>query len=145
MEKYGIYLWPKLSHNVTTLDNDDIDISMSHILLFPKIYNLAVCHTIKANQQKSIPCYPTINSQWFLERVENVNIKHYIKHSSPWQWYGYYFDSANFWANIICRSLSMFKYDKYITNSLILTQYINKTYQHKNKCLLLTTRFPKRR
>ena len=22
--------------------------------------NLAVCHTIKANQQKSIPCYPTI-------------------------------------------------------------------------------------
>jgi hypothetical protein len=118
---------------------------MSHILLFPKIYNLAVCHTIKANQQKSIPCYPTINSQWFLERVENVNIKHYIKHSSPWQWYGYYFDSANFWANFICRSLSMFKYDKYITNSLILTQYINKTYQHKNKCLLLTTRFPKRR
>jgi hypothetical protein len=44
---------------VTTLDNDDIDISKSHILLFPKIYNLAVCHTIKANQQKSIPCYPT--------------------------------------------------------------------------------------
>jgi hypothetical protein len=60
LEKYGFDLWPKLSHNVTKLDNDDIDISMSHILLFPKIYNLAVCHTIKANQQKSIPCYPTI-------------------------------------------------------------------------------------
>jgi hypothetical protein len=30
-EKYGFDLWPKLSHNVTTLDNDDIDISMSHI------------------------------------------------------------------------------------------------------------------
>jgi hypothetical protein len=44
---------------ITTLDNDDIDISMIHILLFPIIYNLAVCHTIKANQQKSIPCYPT--------------------------------------------------------------------------------------
>jgi hypothetical protein len=27
----------------------------------------------------------------------------------------------------------MFKYDKYITNSLIITKYINKTYQHKNK------------
>ena len=60
-EKYGFDLWPKLSHNVTTLDNTDIDISMSHVLLFPKIYNLAVCHTIKANRQKSIPCYPTIN------------------------------------------------------------------------------------
>jgi hypothetical protein len=55
----GFDLWPKLSHNVTTLDNDDIDISMSHVLLFPKIYNLSVCHTIKANRQKSIPCYPT--------------------------------------------------------------------------------------
>jgi hypothetical protein len=41
---------------VTTLDNDDINISMSHVLLFPKIYNLFVCHTIKANRQKSIPC-----------------------------------------------------------------------------------------
>ena len=85
----------------------------------------------------------TVNNQWFLERVENVNIKHYIKHSSPWQCYGYYFDSANFLANFICRSLSMFKYDKYIINSLIITTYINKTYQHKNKCLLLTARFPK--
>jgi hypothetical protein len=28
----------------------------------------------------------------------------------------------------------MFKYDKYITNSIIITKYINKTYQHKNKC-----------
>ena len=37
----------------------------------------------------------------------------------------------------------MFKYDKYITNSLIITKYINKTYQHKHKCLLLTARFPK--
>jgi hypothetical protein len=37
----------------------------------------------------------------------------------------------------------MFKYDKYITNSLIITKYINKTYQHKNKCLLLTARFHK--
>jgi hypothetical protein len=43
-----------------------------------------------------------VNSQWFLEWVENVNIKHYIKHSSPWQWYSYYFDSANFLANFIC-------------------------------------------
>ena len=34
----------------------------------------------------------------------------------------------------------MFNYDKYITNSLIITKYINKTYQHKNKCLLLTAR-----
>jgi hypothetical protein len=50
---------------------------------------------------------------------------------------------ANFLANFICRRLSMFKYDKYITNSLIITKYINKTYQHKNKCLLLTARFPK--
>ena len=25
----------------------------------------------------------TVNSQWFLEQVEIVNIKHYIKHSSP--------------------------------------------------------------
>ena len=25
----------------------------------------------------------TVNSQWLLERVENVNIKYYIKHSSP--------------------------------------------------------------
>jgi hypothetical protein len=33
--------------NVTTLDNDDIDISMSHILLFPKIYNLAVCQLLR--------------------------------------------------------------------------------------------------
>jgi hypothetical protein len=32
----------------------------------------------------------------------------------------------------------MFKYDKYIA------KYINKTYQHKNKCLLLTARFRKR-
>jgi hypothetical protein len=37
----------------------------------------------------------------------------------------------------------MFKYDKYITHSLSITQYINKTYQHKNKCLLLTARFQK--
>jgi hypothetical protein len=29
----------------------------------------------------------------------------------------------------------MFKYDKYIINNLIITKYINKTYQHKNKCL----------
>jgi hypothetical protein len=50
-EKYGFDLWPKLSHNETTLDNDDIDISMSHVLLFPTIYTLAVCHTIKANRQ----------------------------------------------------------------------------------------------
>jgi hypothetical protein len=87
----------------------------------------------------------TVNSQWFLERVENVNIKYYIKHSSPWQWYVYYFNSANFLANFICRSLSMLKYDRYITNSLIITTYINKTYQHKNKCLLLTARVPKGR
>ena len=85
----------------------------------------------------------TVNSQWFLEQVENVNIKHYIKHSSPWQWYGYYFNSANFLTNFIWRRLSMFEYDKYITNSLIITKYINKTYQHKNKCLLLTAGFPK--
>ena len=51
----------------------------------------------------------------------------YIKHSSPWQRYGYYFNSANFLANLVCRSLSMLKYDKYITNSLIITKYINKT------------------
>ena len=45
---------------MTTLENDDIDISMGHVLLFPKIYNLALCHTIKANRQTLIPCYPTI-------------------------------------------------------------------------------------
>ena len=39
----------------------------------------------------------------------------------------------------------MFKYDKYITNSLTITKYINKTYQHKNKCLLLTAMFQKGR
>ena len=38
----------------------------------------------------------------------------------------------------------MLKYDKYITNSLIITKYINKTYQHKNKCLLLTGQVLKR-
>ena len=58
----GLTFDTKLSHNVTTLDNNDIDSSMSHVLLFPKIYNLAVCHTIKVNRQKSIPCYPTIRS-----------------------------------------------------------------------------------
>jgi hypothetical protein len=69
----------------------------------------------------------------------------FLKLSSPWQWYVYYFNSANFLTNFIRRSLSMFKYDKYITNSLIITTYINKTYQHKNKCLLLSARFPKGR
>jgi len=39
----------------------------------------------------------------------------------------------------------MFKYDKYITDSIIITKYINKTYQHKHKCLPLKARFPKRR
>jgi hypothetical protein len=43
----------------------------------------------------------TVNSIWFLEQVENVNIKHYIKHSSPCQWYGYYFNSVNFLTNFI--------------------------------------------
>jgi hypothetical protein len=38
----------------------------------------------------------------------------------------------------------MFKYDKYITNSLIITKYINKTYEHKNKCLLLNHQVSKR-
>jgi hypothetical protein len=48
---------------------------------------------------------------------------------------------------LICfiNMLPMFKYDKYITNSIIITKYINKTYQHKNKCLLLTARFKKGR
>jgi hypothetical protein len=32
----------------------------------------------------------------------------------------------------------MFEYDTYSTNSIIITQYINTTYQHKNTCLLLT-------
>jgi hypothetical protein len=85
----------------------------------------------------------TVNSQWLLERVENVNIKYYIKHSSPWQWYGYYFNSANFLTNFIYRSLSMFKDDKYITNSLIITKYINKTYQHKNNVYLWQLGFQK--
>jgi hypothetical protein len=39
--------------------------------------------------------------------------------------------------------LSMLKNDKYIINSLIITKYVKKTYQHKNKCLLLTVMFPK--
>jgi hypothetical protein len=50
-----------------------------------------------------------------------------------------------FLTKFIWRRLSMFKYNKYITNSLIITKYINKTYQHKNKCLLLTSRFQKGR
>jgi len=37
----------------------------------------------------------------------------------------------------------MFKYDKCITNSLIITKYINKTYQHRNKCPPLKARFKK--
>jgi hypothetical protein len=37
----------------------------------------------------------------------------------------------------------MFKYDKYTIDSLIITKYIIKTYQHKNKCLLLTPGFQK--
>ena len=37
----------------------------------------------------------------------------------------------------------MFKYDKYITNSPIITKYINKTYQHKNKCMLWEPGFKK--
>jgi hypothetical protein len=55
IEKYGFDLWPKLSHNVTTLDNDDIDISMSHILLFPKIYNLAVCQLLRQISKNRYP------------------------------------------------------------------------------------------
>ena len=75
----------------------------------------------------------TVNSQWFLKQVENVNIKHYKKHSSPWQWYGYYFNSANFLTNFIWRRLSMFKYNKYITNSLIITKYTkNVSIKHIN-------------
>ena len=62
LKNTGLTFDPNYLINVITLDNDDIDISMNHILLFPKIYNLAVCHTIKANQQTSIPCYPTNNS-----------------------------------------------------------------------------------
>jgi hypothetical protein len=27
----------------------------------------------------------TVNSQWFLEQVEKINIKYYIKHSSPFK------------------------------------------------------------
>ena len=38
----------------------------------------------------------------------------------------YYFNSANFLTNFIWRRLSMFKYDIYVTNSLIITKYINK-------------------
>ena len=41
-EKYEFDLWPKLPHNVTTLDNDDIDMSKSHVLLFSKIFNVSV-------------------------------------------------------------------------------------------------------
>ena len=78
-EKYGFDLWPKLSHNVTTLDNTDIAISMSHVLLFPKIYNLAVCHTIKANRQQSIPCYPTINISCQHEsHIQDLDLEHHM-------------------------------------------------------------------
>jgi hypothetical protein len=38
----------------------------------------------------------------------------------------------------------MFIYDNYMADSLIITKYINKTYQHKNICLLLTVGFQKR-
>ena len=64
---------------MTTLDNDDIDISMSHILLFPKIFNLAVCHTIKANQQKSIPCYPTIIHVVLVDNLIIISVVYLIK------------------------------------------------------------------
>ena len=37
----------------------------------------------------------------------------------------------------------MFKYNKHITNSTIVAKYINKTYQHKNKCLYLKPDFKK--
>jgi hypothetical protein len=40
---------------VTTLDNDDIDISLSHILLFPKIYNLAVCQLLRQISKNRYP------------------------------------------------------------------------------------------
>jgi hypothetical protein len=112
-----------------------------HWLYHIKMFRVPVLNTLGRNKARPY-CYII---QWFLEQVENVNIKHYIKHLSPWQWYGYYFNSANFLANFIWRRLSMFKYDKNITNSLIITKYINKTYQHKNKCLLLTARFQKGR
>ena len=63
------------------------------------------------------------------EQVENVNIKHYIKHSSPWQWFGYYFNSANILANFIWRRLSMLKYEKTLQIALSLQnisiKYIN--------------------
>ena len=111
-----------------------------HGLYHTKMFRVPVLNTLGGNKAGH-----TVNSQQFLEKIENVNIKHYIKHSSPWQWYGYHFNSANFLTNFIWRRLSMFKYDKYITNSLIITKYINKTYQHKNKCLLLTARFKKGR
>jgi hypothetical protein len=78
-----------------------------------------------------------------LTKINCITLKIRSKAELPWQWYVYYFNSANFLTNFICRSLSMLKYDKYITNSLIITTYINKTYQHKNKCLLLTASFPK--
>ena len=38
----------------------------------------------------------------------------------------------------------MFIYDNYMADSLIITKYINKPYQHKNICLLLTAGFQKR-
>jgi hypothetical protein len=37
------------------------------------------------------------------------------------------------WKDFICRNLSMLIYDKYITNSLIITTYINKTQGSSNQ------------
>ena len=91
----------------------------------PKMSSLLLFNTYLVMWKYNCEPLWLIAMQWFLERVENINIKHYIKHLSPWQWYGYYFDSANVLANFICRSLSMFKYYRYIINSLIITKYIS--------------------
>jgi hypothetical protein len=72
---------------------------MQMICAWPTIWTLSGRQTDTGS--KVILFYISNNSQWFLERVENVNIKHCIKHSSPWQWYGYYFESAIFLANYI--------------------------------------------
>jgi hypothetical protein len=53
-------------------------------------------------------------------------------------------DILDIFLNLLIENL-LFKYDNYITNSLIITKYINKAYQHKNKCLPLNARIQKGR
>ena len=67
LKNTGLTFDPNYLINVITLDNDDIDISMSHILPFPKIYNLAVRQLIKQISNNRYPAtllLVTKDSRW---------------------------------------------------------------------------------